>query len=128
MFSGTYTVKILTDGTHRVIHQSRVCLAKIGENNLKLDTKAGAVPTRVYIKTKHDSESNKTIHPTVNMFNNPFTTEFDDKVNKEETFPENSRREDLDAATPMDSTPLKDRGDPLLIQEEDLPDHLKDPK
>ena len=62
------------------------------------------------------------------MFNNPFTTEFDNEVNKEETFPNNRRRGDLDAATPMDSTPLKDRGDPLPIQEEDLPDHLKDPK
>ena len=62
------------------------------------------------------------------MFNNPFTTEFDDRENKEETLPNNRKREGLDAVTPMDSAPLNNRGDPLPLQEEDLPDHLKDPK
>ena len=85
-------------------------------------------PTRIYIKTKHDSESNKTILPTINMFNNPFTTEFDNEEDKEETLTNNRKREGLDAVMPMDSTPLKDRGDPLPLQEKDLPDHLKDPK
>ena len=43
------TFKILTDDTRKIIHRSRVRLAKEGVNNLKLDVEAGAVPERVYI-------------------------------------------------------------------------------
>ena len=45
------TFKILTDDTQRIIHRSRVRLAKEGVNNLKLDVEAGAVPERVYIRS-----------------------------------------------------------------------------
>ncbi len=38
------TFKVLTDNTQRIICRSRVRLSKSGENNLKLDTKAGEVP------------------------------------------------------------------------------------
>jgi hypothetical protein len=39
------TIKILTDDTQKIIHRSQVRLASVvGENNLKLDMEAGAVP------------------------------------------------------------------------------------
>ena len=46
------TFKILTDDTKRVIKWSKVRLSKSGENNLKLDVEAGAVPERIYIRSK----------------------------------------------------------------------------
>ena len=38
------TFKILTDDTRVIINRSRVRLAKVGENNLKLDAQAGDIP------------------------------------------------------------------------------------
>jgi hypothetical protein len=38
------TFKILADDTQKIIHRSQVRLASVGENNLKLDMEAGAVP------------------------------------------------------------------------------------
>ena len=43
------TFKILMDDTKRVVKRSKVRLSKSGENNLKLDVEAGAVPERIYI-------------------------------------------------------------------------------
>ena len=50
------TFKILTDDTKRIIHRSRVRLAEEGVNNLKLDVEAGAVPERIYVKSKRDDD------------------------------------------------------------------------
>ena len=50
------TFKILTDDTKKVICRSRIRLANENENNLKLDTEAGAVPQRIYIRSKRDSD------------------------------------------------------------------------
>jgi hypothetical protein len=46
------TFKVLTDDTQRIIHRSRLRLAKEMENNLKLDVEAGAVPERFYNHSK----------------------------------------------------------------------------
>ena len=60
------TFKVLTDDTQKVIHRSRLRLADVMENNLKLDTLAGAgaVPERVYIRSKRDEEGDKLVLPT----------------------------------------------------------------
>ena len=55
------TFKDLTDDTKRVICRSRVRLAKDGENNLKLDTEAGEVPERTFIKSKRDEEGDSVL-------------------------------------------------------------------
>ena len=47
------TFRILTDDTQKLIDRSRVRLAKVGENNLRLDVKSGAVPERIYIRSPH---------------------------------------------------------------------------
>jgi hypothetical protein len=45
------TFKILTDDTKKIIHvQSATRQGR--ENNLKLDTKSGEIPSRVFIKSK----------------------------------------------------------------------------
>jgi hypothetical protein len=44
------------------------------ENNLKLDTKSGEIPSRVFIKSKRDSEDENVILPTVDLTFNPFNT------------------------------------------------------
>ena len=63
------TFKILTDDTKMVICRSRLRIAKVGENNLKLDAIAGADPERVFIRSAHD-----VILPTLDMASNPFDT------------------------------------------------------
>ena len=69
------TFKILTDDTKKIIHRSRARLAAVGENNLKLDIEAGAMPERVYIKSVRDEDEKSeefrlpTIDMTLNLFN-----------------------------------------------------------
>ena len=53
------TFKVITDDTQKVISRSRLRLAKVRENNLKLDTEAGDIPERhptehVYFRSKRD--------------------------------------------------------------------------
>ena len=45
------TFKILTNDPQKIIDCSRVCLAKVGENNLRLNIKSGALPKRIYIRS-----------------------------------------------------------------------------
>ena len=66
------TFKILTCDTNRIINRSRVRLAKDGENNLKLDKEAGAVPERIFIRSKLDSEGANIRLPTIDVSKNPF--------------------------------------------------------
>ena len=91
------TFKILTDDTRQVIHRSRVRLAAVGENNLKLDIEAGAVPNRVYIRSAVDTdESSEELRlPTIDVGMNPFQVDYkgSDVVN---TVPEEVK-EDHDA-------------------------------
>ena len=70
------TFKILTDDTRKIIFRSRVRLSKDGENNLKLDVKAGEAPERFYIKSKRDDEGDDIVLPTINAAKNPI--DFDD--------------------------------------------------
>ena len=126
------TFKILTDDTKKVICRSRVRLAKDGENNLKLDVEAGAVPERVYIKSKRDESGDVTL-PTLDLFQSPFTIE-------DETQPVTEEGERTDESTPsfpqdpdyhptMAEPQLGDRPQVETVEEEeDLPNHLKDDK
>ena len=70
------TFKVLTDDTRKVICRSRLRLAKDGENNLKLDMEAGAVPQRVYIQSKRDSDGDDLQLPTIDMASNPFHVDY----------------------------------------------------
>ena len=47
------TFKILTDDTKKVICRSRLRIAAVGENNLKLDAFDGTDPERVFIRSAH---------------------------------------------------------------------------
>ena len=67
-----FTFKVLTEDTRRVIHRSRLRLANVMENNLKLDRAAGAVPERVYLHSKRDEEGDKMVLPTIDLTLNPF--------------------------------------------------------
>ena len=69
------TFKVLTDDTKKVMSRSRMRLAQDGENNLKLDVEAGAVPQRIYIRSKRDSESGDVVLPTIDMTKCPFTAD-----------------------------------------------------
>jgi hypothetical protein len=66
------TFKILTDDTQKIIHRSQVRLASVGENNLKLDMEAGAVPEQIYIHSKRDHTDPDVVLPTINAFATPF--------------------------------------------------------
>ena len=78
------TFKVLTDDTKRVVCCSRVRLAKDGENNLKLDTEAGEVPQRTFIKSKHDDEGDSVRLPTMDLSSDPFD---DDQGEQEDEGP-----------------------------------------
>ena len=70
------TFKVLTDDTQKVICRSRLRLAGQGENNLKLNTDAGAVPQRIYFCSKRDSDSDSEFRlPTIDIATNPFSVE-----------------------------------------------------
>jgi hypothetical protein len=69
------TFKILTDDTQKIIHQSQVRLASVGENNLKLDMEAGAVPERIYIRSKRDHTDPDVVLLTINAFASPFVSD-----------------------------------------------------
>jgi hypothetical protein len=69
------TFKILTDDTQKIIHRSQVRLASVGENNLKLDMEAGAVPERIYIHSKRDHTDPDVVLPTINAFASPFVSD-----------------------------------------------------
>jgi len=126
------TFKVLTDDSKKVISRSVLRLAKVGENNLKLDTEAGAVPQRVYIRSKRDKEGDDVILPTIDVSKNPIgigdaAPEGSDAPEKGETDPpeegESAHEEgELNANTPMDDPPLKDRP---LVEEVDEDDDGK---
>jgi DNA-directed RNA polymerase alpha subunit len=50
-------------------------LASVGENNLKLDMEAGAVPERIYIHSKQDHTDPDVVLPTINAFASPFVSD-----------------------------------------------------
>jgi len=74
------TFKLLTEDTKQIIHRSQVRLAKDGENNLKLDIQAGAVPERIYLKSKNESSR----LPTIDISVDPFQIGYDDDDDDDE--------------------------------------------
>ena len=136
------TFKILTDDSKKIIHRSRVRLAKSGENNLKLDVEAGAVPERVYIHSHHDDTQGTSRLPTVDLTNNPFTIEhdepFESRVNQGEEpdvdgTPPDSTFSNLDDPTPLDDPPLRDLPTVETVPDEEdtdeVPPHIRtDPR
>ncbi len=123
------TFKVLTDDSKRIVPRSRLRLARTGENNLKLDIEAGDVPQRVYIKSKRDAEGDNVQLPTIDLRQNPFNINFDDKDNEADTQEQGETTnpkppvvetvEDLldDPPSPMDSPLLKDL--PTIDEPED---------
>ena len=103
------TFKILTDDTKKIIHRSRVRLAKEGVNNLKLDVESGAIPERVYIKSKRDDES---ILPTIDLSEgaNPIIQGIQDTPTEKGT---------VNEATPMDEPKLSDRPEVETVDEDE---------
>ena len=96
------TFKILTSDTNKVIERSRVRLALEGENNLKADTAAGAVPERIYIRSKREANGDVVL-PTIDVSQNPFF------VNDEPAYdlpPEVPLTNPIDAAVLRDSRPI----------------------
>jgi hypothetical protein len=160
------TFKILTDDTKKIICRSRIRLSEEATNNLKLDTEAGAVPERIYIRSKRDG-NDQVVLPTIDMSTNPFDIEDPVPDTKEtgentphqhvptredsgETQPEPIKtkngeppkeaplptqvetvdeHEEEQGHSPMDDVPLS--GQPTVEtvdDEEDLADHLRQPK
>ena len=138
------TFKVLTDDTRRVICRSRLRLAKDGENNLKLDAEAGAIPQRVYIQSKRDGKEDQPL-PTIDMSKSPFDIEDPVTTVKGETAPgETTKGENLeqrkvpishshvpqptkqelkkgkllDEHTPLDDPPLRDLPEVETVEED----------
>jgi hypothetical protein len=105
------TFKVLTDDTKKVICRSRVRLAKDGENNLKLDVEAGAVPERIYIRSKRDKEGDDVILPTIDLTNNPFDID--------QTDPEEGETEEGESTDPMDDPPLSEQPVVETVEEDE---------
>ena len=121
------TFKILTDDSKRIISRSQLRLAKDGENNLKLDRQAGAVPQRDYFKSKRDMQGDKVVLPTLDLRENPFVETVDED---EASADEKKEGEQLDEPeTPMDGPSLRDTPivETIDEDEENLADHLKEP-
>ena len=130
------TFKVLTDDSRKIICRSRLRLAKDGENNLKLNKEAGAVPNRVFITSKRDAEGDNVVLPTINALNNPFNQDSIDEMNKNVQLPDHTVFDDKPPMphsedsqqykSPMDDPPLAE--EPIVETvdaEEDLPEHLK---
>ena len=98
---------------------------------MKLDVEAGAVPERIYIKSKRDEEGDDLVLPTIDMSSNPFNIDDDDSstASEGEITEEMQRiKDELDYHSPYDDPPLKDT--PLVEtvdDDEDLAPHQREP-
>ena len=121
------TFKILTDDTNKIICRSRVRLAKEGVNNLKLDVEAGAIPERIYVRSKRDDEGDKVKLPTIDMNMNPF--DLPDAIDEGESPPDLLDDEAEIPKSPMDEPPLKEMPEVETVNEDDdnIAVHQKDP-
>ena len=125
------TFLVLTDDTQKVVPRSRIRLATEEERNLRLDTLAGDVKPKVFIKSARDE--NKPM-PTIDLENSPFTVE---TVEEEEDVAEDRKddtgNEDAESQpqgrSPMDSVPLRQAPVVETVDEENDPDymHLRKP-
>ena len=105
------TFMVLTDDTRQIIHRSRLRLAKVGENNLKLDRDAGAVPERIYIRSKRDDEGDNVRLPTIDMSKTPFDIVFEDDE-KEDTSDVTQEKGEQHQQTTPDGKPTVPHGEP----------------
>ena len=116
------TFKVLTDDTRKIICQSWVRLAKDGENNLKLDTLAGAVPHQKFVNSRHDKQDNF-ILPTIDLSKSPFT--IDTEVvppEKGETHEQPKQDQPEGHSLMLDEPPLWEQ--PIIPKYEDVPDDV----
>ncbi len=116
------TFKVLTDDTKKIICRSRLRLAKDGENNLKLDTLAGAVPRREFINSRHDKQDNFVL-PTIDLSKSPFTV--DTEVvppEKGETHERPKQDEPEGRSSMLDEPPLREQ--PVVPNDDDVPDDV----
>ena len=115
------TFKVLTDDTNKIINRSRVRLAKEGVNNLKLDVDAGAIPERIYVKSKRMEGKDPKL-PTIDMRQSPFDLP-DEPEQGEQPVPEIG-----ESPSPMDEPPLREQPTVETVDDEDdLADHVKTP-
>ena len=121
----------------------------VGENNLKLDVEANAVPERIYISSKRSEEAPNTKLPTIDISTDPFQIQREPFQSpstspSDEPLPEEMPSEehlststppttqvptnvpiqpidDPNVHTPMDDTPLSHREEPMVetIDEEE---------
>ena len=116
------TFKVLTDDTKKVIKRSRLRLGKDGENNLRLDVEAGAVPERVYIRSKRSEEGDNVVLPTIDMATNPFTLDGDVPTLPAPT-PTSGQDSDIPTSEQDSDTPTSEQASdtPTLGQDSDVP-------
>ena len=135
------TFKILTDDTKKIICRSRVRLAKEGVNNLKLDVESGAIPERIYVKSKRDGDKDLRL-PTIDMNREPFDIpdspeDGEEEEPMDEVIPEKGElpattvqegeREFSTKTSPMDHPTMSDLPTVETVDdEEDLAPHLRD--
>ena len=83
------TFLILTDDSRKVISRSRVRLANVPENNLKLDREAGEEPDGLpIIKSKYNPEDKEDVQlPTINITESPILAEYDRREQEERLSP-----------------------------------------
>jgi hypothetical protein len=126
------TFNILMDDTQKIIHRPQVRLASVGENNLKLDMEAGAVPERIYIRSKRDHTDPDVVLPTINAFASPFVSDKEElEANKasaklpEEPLP--TRVESPNEATPPPTVETVNEDEDDDFEEDDLPPMMTRP-
>ncbi len=119
------TFKVLTDDTKKVICRSRLRLAKVSENNLKLEVEAGADPERVYIRSKRDHEDDDFKLPTIDISTSPFTVGEDEPRQDHGDFAVQEQGETSpgveqgETATTVDSTPVRELPKVETVNEDD---------
>ena len=136
------TFKILTDDTRKIIKRSQIRLAKVGENNLKLDTQAKELLKKIYVRSKHDGNEDNVTLPTIHSRDIPFAIapEEPEHVSIPESLTPNEPVDDTD--TPAEANIPEDDSDDIpellsrsslrdapLVEtvddEDELADHLK---
>jgi hypothetical protein len=100
------TFKILTDDTQKIICRSQVRLGTEGENNLRLDAEANALPERMFIQSKRDADGENVKLPTIDISTNPFTVQ--DHVSDKD-----KPAESLDTTNPVEA-PIRPKPGELL--------------
>ena len=95
--------RILLNDTRKVVSRSKVRLANVGENNLRADMAANAVPERHYIRTKRREDD---VLPTIDISTSPYTVEdvyiFEDDFDDEDYNPDDHESDSSDSENDSD--------------------------